>query len=267
MAITINTIGIASKVKIDIMGMTLTDLHTHILPGIDDGAKDLEASLKILRKQKECGVERVALTPHFYPMRQELQEFLDRRQLAYEELMRSWDAETMPQLRLSAEVHYSPALAELDLRSLTIGESRYLLLELSDTVYPTHIETILEHIQQQGLIPILAHVERCDYFLERPDRLVRLVKQGALSQVSATAMVEKKEQKFVQTCLKKNVAQIIASDIHDLWEEKYLIGNVASKMDAEIITHAEQFAKAVWDNVLPPAYTAEPIKRTLFGYA
>jgi len=47
------------------MEMTLTDLHTHILPGIDDGAKDLEASLEILRRQKESGVERIALTSHF----------------------------------------------------------------------------------------------------------------------------------------------------------------------------------------------------------
>jgi len=54
----------------------LTDLHTHILPGIDDGAKCVEDSLEMLCRQKESGVERVALTPHFYPLREELQDYI-----------------------------------------------------------------------------------------------------------------------------------------------------------------------------------------------
>ena len=112
------------------MHSAFTDLHTHILPGVDDGAKDLEKALEMLRMQKACGVERVALTPHFYPLREEFQSFLDKRQQAYEGLLPNWDAESMPDLRLGAEVHYSPALAELDLRRLTIGQSDYLLLEL-----------------------------------------------------------------------------------------------------------------------------------------
>lgn len=248
------------------MERTFTDLHTHILPGVDDGAKDMGKALEMLRQQKACGVDRVALTPHFYPLREEFQAFLDKRQKAYEALLSNWDKETMPELRLAAEVHYSPSLSELDMRRLTIGESNYLLLELSDNSFPAHIESILKMIQQQGMIPILAHVERCTYFMEEPDRLVQLVKLGAMAQVSSKAIIEKKRQKFVQVCMKKNVAQIVASDFHDLWEKKYLIGNVASKADAEMITRAEKFAKAVWDNVLPPAYKAESITRTLFGY-
>ncbi|MBQ7769456.1 MAG: capsular biosynthesis protein [Oscillospiraceae bacterium] len=248
------------------MECTFTDLHTHILPGVDDGAKNMEKALEMLRMQKACGVDRVALTPHFYPLREEFQAFLEKRQLAYEALLPNWDRETMPELRLAAEVHYSPTLSELDMRRLTIGESNYLLLELSNTSFPAHIESILKAIQQQGIVPILAHVERCEYFMEEPDRLVQLVKLGAMAQVSTKAMVEKKRRKFVQVCLQKSVAQIVASDIHDLWEKKYLVGNVVSKANEKMITRAEEFAKAVWDNVLPPAYTVDPVKRTLFGY-
>lgn len=248
------------------MHSAFTDLHTHILPGVDDGAKDLEKALEMLRMQKACGVERVALTPHFYPLREEFQSFLDKRQQAYEGLLPNWDAESMPDLRLGAEVHYSPALAELDLRRLTIGQSDYLLLELSNNAFPAHIETILKMMLQQGITPILAHVERCVYFLEEPGTLVQLVELGAMAQVSSKAMVEKKKKKFVEACLQKNVAQFIASDIHDLWEEKYLLGNIAPKTDEKLITRAEGFAQAVWNNAPPPAYTVSPIKRTLFGY-
>ena len=248
------------------MEMTLTDLHTHILPGIDDGARDLEASLDILRRQKQSGVDRVALTSHFYPMRQELQEFLDNRQRAYEELMGAWDEETMPQLRLGAEVHYSSSIADMDLRSISLEQSDYLLLELSDTSVPAHIEQVIKIMQSQGITPILAHVERCVYFMEDPAKLVRLVELGALAQISARAMHSKKRQKFADICLRKEVAQIIASDAHGAWEIKTGLGGLKEKLDDEMIKRVESFARAVWDNTPIPAFDPEPIKRKLFGY-
>lgn len=249
------------------MEITLTDLHTHILPGIDDGAQDLEASLEILRRQKNSGVERVALTSHFYPMRQDFQEFLDRRQCAYEELMSAWDAETMPQLRLGAEVHYSASIADMDLQSIALAESNYLLLELSDTTVPAHIEQVIKIMQGQGITPILAHVERCAYFMDDPSKLLRLVELGALAQISARALYSKKRQKFAEICLRKEVAQIIASDVHGAWELKTGLGGLQEKIGEERIRRAESFARAVWDNTPIPVFEAEFVKRKLFGYA
>lgn len=251
----------------NIMEIALTDLHTHILPGIDDGAKDLEASLEILRRQKQSGVERVALTSHFYPMRQELEEFLDRRQSAYEELMSAWDEETMPQLRLGAEVHYSSAIADMDLRSITLAQSDYLLLELSDTAVPAHIEQVIKIMQAQGITPILAHVERCEYFMEDPGKLVRLVELGVLAQISARALQCKRRQKFADVCLRKEVAQIIASDVHGAWELKTGLGGLKEKLGEERLGRAESFARAVWDNTRLPAFEPTPIRRKLFSYA
>lgn len=249
------------------MGMTLTDLHTHILPGVDDGAKDLKASLEILRRQKESGVERVALTSHFYPIREELQSFLDRRQRAYEELLSAWDEGTMPQLRLGAEVHYSPALAEMELRSIALAESDYLLLELSDTTLPAHIEQVIRIMQGQGITPILAHVERCTYFMEDPAKLMRLIELGALAQVTTRALHNKKRQKFANICLHKNVAHIIASDVHGAWELKTGLGAMKGVLSEAAVEQAERFAQAVWDNTPLPAVEPIPIKRKLFGYA
>ncbi|MBQ7329966.1 MAG: capsular biosynthesis protein [Oscillospiraceae bacterium] len=260
---TINTIGIIS----DAMEMTLTDLHTHILPGVDDGAKDLEASLEILRKQKKSGVERVALTSHFYPMREELQDFLDRRQRAYEELLYAWDVDTMPQLRLGAEVHYSSSIADMDLRKLSLAQSDYLLVELSDTMVPAHIEQVLKIILSQGITPILAHVERCAYFMEDPSKLLHLIELGALAQITTRALHNKRRQKFAEICLQKNVAQIIASDVHGIWELKTGLGALKESLSGGTIERAEAFARAVWDNTPLPVFEPEPIKRKLFGYA
>lgn len=245
----------------------LTDLHTHILPGIDDGAKDLESSVEILLAQKASGVERVALTPHFYPLREELEVFLEKRQKAFEQLLPVWNAETMPQLRLGAEVHYATSLAEMNLRKLTLEQSDYLLLELSDTAVPAHIEQILGIMLEQGITPILAHVERCCYFREDPVRLVRLIEKGALAQVSALALARTKTDKFANICLQKRVAQIIASDVHGIGKGMSCLGDFVKKIDTERVIRAETFARAVWDNVELPAFSPMPIKRKLFGYA
>lgn len=247
--------------------ISLTDLHTHILSGIDDGARNVEDALEILRRQKESGVERIALTPHFYPLRQELQDFLEQRQRAFTELLPHWDRMTMPQLRLGAEVHYSPCLADMDLRSLALAQSDYLLLELSDTTVPAHIEQVLKIILEQGITPILAHVERCVYFAKEPAGLVRLVELGALAQISARALTNQKRQGFAGICLEKNAAQIIASDVHSVEEGKFCLGELAENLNAEVVMQAEGFARAVWDNTPLPKFTPTSIKRKLFGYA
>lgn len=244
----------------------LTDLHTHILPGIDDGAKNLEKAQRLLRMQKDKGVARVAMTPHFYPLRQELDAFLEKRQRAYDLLLSGWEPDTMPQLQLGTEVHYSAQLAEMDLRRLTLGQGRYLLLELSDTTIPAHIERVLALMLEQGITPILAHVERCAYFCEEPERLVRLIEAGALAQLSVNAFTVNYRRKFARICLERNVAQIIASDIHNAEEEKAWLNNAAKALGRDVCARAESFAKAVWDNEEPPACQVLPIKKTLFGY-
>jgi len=248
------------------MKSTFTDLHTHILPGVDDGAKTLEEALQMLRMQKINGVERVALTPHFYPLREELQVFLEKRQKAYDKLLSNWDGENMPQLQLGAEVHYSPELVEKELCSLTIGQGRYLLLELSNMTVPAHMEEVLRIMLEQGLMPVLAHVERCIYFREQPDRLVRLVEQGALAQITAAALINKRTRHFAEICLKKNVAQIVASDIHTLAEDAVCLGNVANRTDGALIANGESFARAVWDNMPHPTFAVSPIKKNILGY-
>lgn len=246
--------------------MGLTDLHTHILPGIDDGARDLEMALRMLRAQKASGVERVALTPHFYPLRQEPEEFLQKRQQAYDLLRTGWNEMTMPRLRLGAEVHFSPSLADMDLRRLSLDKTDYLLLELSDTVLPPFLEPVLQHMLDQGIIPILAHIERCAYFAEKPARLLRLIEQGALAQISLRILPNKKIQKFADICLQKNAAQIIASDIHTIGEEKSALGELLEDINEETVRKAEAFARAVWDNTRLPAPQPIHFQKKLFGY-
>jgi len=245
---------------------SLTDLHTHILSEFDDGADSLETALKMLRVQRKMGVDRVALTSHFYPLSEDLETYLDRRQQAYTTLLSGWDKDTMPDLRLGAEVRYSPQLIDVDLRTLTIGAGDYLLLELPNFVMPAYLEQMIDMMLMQGVFPILAHVERCEYFRYEPNLLQRLICMGALAQISAKALKNKYDRRFAESCLKNGLAQIVASDAHDLSNREPCLGSVALKMHRELILRAEKFACAVWENKPHPTFTISSIKKSLWGY-
>ena len=245
---------------------SLTDLHTHILPSFDDGAKNLKQSLHMLCVQKESGVDRVVLTPHYYPLWEDVTSFVDRRQCAYSALLSQWDAETMPQLRLGAEVCYTPQLVQMDLTALTMGESRYLLLELPDTGIPVCVEQVVYSLLLQGIVPILAHVERCAYFRAEPAELERLVRMGALAQVDARAVLKKSGDSFAKTCFKKELAQILASDAHNLVDRRPCLTDAFVEQNAERMEKAEKFAYAVWENTTPPAFEIQSIRKGIFGY-
>ena len=109
----------------------MTDLHTHILPGIDDGSRTVDESISLLKAELESGVHTVALTPHFRSNTMAQSEFLKQRESAYEQLL---EAVRQNGLRISfvlgAEVEFSPELLRLDLDSLCYEDTKTLLVEL-----------------------------------------------------------------------------------------------------------------------------------------
>ena len=241
-------------------------MHTHILPAFDDGAKDLVTALEMLRVQKKCGVERVALTPHFYPMHEELNAFIERRQQAYDALLSGYDGETMPQMLLGAEVRFVPQLTTMDLRQLTLGNSDYLLLELPEMCVPIYVEQVVNTMQEQGITPILAHIDRYVYFRNEPFRLEKLVKMGALAQVDAAALRGRRTDAFVSACFRSGLAHIFASDAHDLEGRAPCLGGLTTGENAELLAWAEAFATKVWENLPPPPFGIRSFKKGFFGY-
>lgn len=243
-----------------------TDIHTHILPSVDDGARNVEAALELLRLEKQRGVERVVLTPHFYPQSEALTDFLARREQSYTALMTRWEESTMPQLQLGAEVHYSPALVEVELEQLTVGKGKYLLLELPDNEIPACTEQVVDRLRRKGITPILAHVERCAYFRHQPELLQRLIQTGALGQISAKALQDKKDRGFGVSCIQNGLAHIVASDLHSKTGKALCLRESAEGNFGELIAWTERFAKAVWDNAPLPPFVVRPVKQNILGY-
>ena len=225
----------------------MIDLHTHILPGIDDGAENETTSLRMLLMQQREGVDRLFLTPHFDCRKGSVEEFLRRREDAFDRLRRAAAGSATPEMKLGAEVRFSPELMREDLSRLTLGGSDYLLLELSPRRYPAVLEEAVEEMLDRGYIPILAHVERFFYFCGHPDLLAGLIEQGALAQVSADVVIDRKRFSGSHACIKHDLAQFVASDAHNTDVRPPNLGRAAAKLPDVFRRRMNAFLNAVWE--------------------
>ncbi|MCL2249475.1 MAG: hypothetical protein FWC13_09405 [Oscillospiraceae bacterium] len=194
----------------------MIDLHTHILPGIDDGAASVEESLALVEAEIDSGVTTIALTPHFYPERMSLAEFLDRRERAFLKLQSALgDSHSHVKFLLGAEVAYSPTLPQLNLAPLCYEGTTLLLVELPWTIYPSLAPDVLYKLQLQGYTPILAHVERFLYFVKSPWLIENLIDSGCFTQSSADALLgNMMQRRIVLNLIKNGLIHTLASDTH-----------------------------------------------------
>lgn len=213
----------------------MTDLHTHILPHMDDGAVDTAASLGLLRMEAEQGVTGVALTPHFYRNRETPEQFLARRQAAWERLCQKIgdlapeEAAALPQLVLGAEVAWMPNLDRWDdIERLCIGESRYLLLELPFTPWNSTVIGQLHALLGRGAVtPVLAHLER--YLgIQKREHIRELLDLGVPIQLSASCMLRTVERWRAVRLMHGGGSFLLASDCHDPGGRKPDLGPAAA---------------------------------------
>jgi len=194
------------------------DLHSHILPGLDDGVATVEEARQLAKRAAAEGVTAIAATPHVrddYPTTAEQMEdgvatlrddfraagigvdVLHGGELALEEVTR---------------------LEQDELRRFSLAQSnRYLLLEFPYTGWPLMLESVLAKVQTAGLIPILAHPERNREVQERPERLEAIVAGGTLVQVTAASLdgrLGKSSQRTARTLLEHGAVHLLASDAH-----------------------------------------------------
>ena len=196
----------------------MIDLHSHILPGIDDGAKTLEVALEMARIAVADGIHTMACTPHIYPGMylndgpgiqaavQTLQAELDHHDIAL-------------RLVVGADVHLVPGLID-GLRTgriPTLNGSRYFLLEPSHTTPPPHFEAAVVDLIKAGYTPIITHPERLTWVERHFPVFLRLIEQGAWVQITAGAlsgMFGRRAQHWGRRFLAEGHTHLIASDAH-----------------------------------------------------
>ena len=189
-----------------------------MLPGIDDGSKNVEMSLDMIRRSAEQGVEGIIFTPHFYADMNSPETFLNRRARALEALESNLDKlPQVPIYTVGAEVHYFRGISRIqDLESLCIGKSDYILIEMPFRDWqPNMVEEIEEISKVLGLRVIIAHIER---YLDQDKRLVRRLIENPdlLIQCNAEFFIEKRTYLKAMRMFKKGQIDLLASDSHNL---------------------------------------------------
>jgi protein-tyrosine phosphatase len=197
----------------------MIDLHCHILPGIDDGARDLSESVNMAKKAVEQGIHTIVATPHHLNNRYEnpKQSIIDRLgELNKVLLDEKIDLNVLPgqETRIYGEMIEGFEAGEI----LPIGNTPYLLVEFSSNHVPRYTEKLFYDLQIKGLVPVVVHPERNQEIMERPEILYQLVKKGALTQVTAASICGdfgKKIKSFTMQLIEANLTHFIASDAHN----------------------------------------------------
>lgn len=194
----------------------MIDWHSHILPGMDDGSKNIEESLKLIKMLYEQDVDVAVATPHFYANDESVDRFLKRRELSFARLQ-SQLPESSPKIILGAEVKYYPGISRMsDLKRLKIENTGLLLLEMPVSRWTDYtVEELEELACLGGLKIILAHVERYLPY-QSSDIFARLSGSGLLMQVNATYFTEIASRRKALKLLGEGKIQFIGSDTHNI---------------------------------------------------
>lgn len=190
-----------------------TDLHCHILPGIDDGAKTKEISSKLLDEEATQGVRQIAFTPHFYAQSISPDEFFAKRAAAFDGIKDCCEEKNIDTI-LGAEVLMTPEILKMDLRPFCYTGTDYLLLEWPFITYPLWGNSVVEKLLSENIRPVFAHIERFEYFYSHPETLRDYIKCGVICQTNAATILRPETQKRTLRLIKDGFINIISSDAH-----------------------------------------------------
>ncbi len=191
-------------------------MHTHIIPGIDDGAKDREQSIEMLKMLKDAGITDVVLTPHYYPFDMPVEKFVERRQRKYNEITDAIN-ELGLKAHIGAEVYFSDVLFALeDLSELCIDGKNYLLLELpfSERNRQKILTALHKLCANYSVKIILAHIERYPRFFNA-EFLEEVNNMGCLVQIDISSLNCYFKKKKIVKFIKKGYIQLAGSDCHN----------------------------------------------------
>lgn len=191
----------------------MIDLHTHILPSVDDGAPNLEDAKTMLQEARQAGFTKIVLTPHYMMPSYTVNE--NERELRKEKLQK----ETNLVLYLASEIYLSENIVTKikEKESSTIANTDYLLLELPFHTKPLYLESAIYEIQEKGYRPILAHPERYEFIQKKPTLVEDFLQKGVLMQGNFGSYIGqygKKAQILIRKLLQARQIQFLGTDSH-----------------------------------------------------
>lgn len=248
----------------------MIDLHCHLLPGIDDGAPNIDVALAMARCAVADGIRVTACTPHIYPGLYENSGPAIATAVA--ELQARLLEENIPlQLTTGADVHLAPNLLA-DLRTgrvPTLGGSRYFLLEPPHHVAPPRLEQAVFELMAVGFVPIITHPERLTWIEDSYEVFARLSKAGAWMQLTAgslTGRFGRRPRYWAERMLDDCLVDILATDAHHDVKRPALLAEgrdaAAARVGVDEAWHLVRTRpRGIIDNIAPHDLPARPAAR------
>ena len=212
----------------------MVDFHSHILPALDDGSRDTEESLLLLRMLSDQGIRTVCATPHFNANRTSVDEFLSLRDASYDSL-KPMLTDELPQVRLGAEVAYYEGISRLEgLSKLCIENTNILLLEMPFCRWSEYTVNEVIQLSCRGDFRLaLAHIER--YTALNGTRIIeRFADSDIILQVNASFFTELKTRRKAIRMLKNGYIHLIGSDCHSITARPPFIGNALNLIEKKL---------------------------------
>lgn len=193
------------------------DIHCHILPGVDDGAKTAGSTKRMLKMASEEGIDAIVATPHFTCGMdvEKVQEIKD----LYVAVRKWWkQKEPSKELYLGNELMYSEGLVQAleEGIAMTMNDTRYVLVEFPVYVELTYVQKAIQRLQYAGYIPIIAHIERYKYLQDRK-KIQELVDMKVYIQVNVSSIIGSHglmTQHRIMSYIKGGLVHFIATDAH-----------------------------------------------------
>ncbi|NNC98761.1 MAG: protein-tyrosine-phosphatase [Gammaproteobacteria bacterium] len=199
--------------------MHIIDVHNHSLPGIDDGAKDLEMAVAMLKVAEDSGTEEIVLTPHH--LNGAFNNLAEQICTAVSQLKTAASKNNIAvKLHIGSEIHLVPETVEhlVEEKALTFcGLGKAALVELPKNTVPTGVESILSELVYHGITPIIAHPERNSTLKRDFGQLIEWIDFGCKTQVtgqSCSGAFGKELQDITMRMISRGLVHVVASDAH-----------------------------------------------------
>lgn len=215
--------------------MGVIDFHSHILPEMDDGSRNVETSYKMLELCREQQIDTMVATPHFYADSDRIENFLERRKKSFEKLMsgKSFDR---PHILLGAEVAFFKGIGKAEkVALLTVEGTDILLLEMPFETWDVSVlEEVRYLLEKRNLKIMIAHPER---FLKLPGNasfMKKLLEMPVLLQVNSGSLLDVRQRRVLLKMFKKGQAHVLGSDCHGMQRRPPNLGEGRSVLESRL---------------------------------
>ncbi len=226
----------------------LIDFHSHILPGIDDGADSMETSLKMLKLSRSQGVDTIVSTSHYYSFRESVSDFVTRRDHAIYNLEKHINEHDldMPEIVTAAEVRLFPELRmDENLDRLCIEGTKNILIEMPYESWTGWMYNEIYALITKGYTPIMAHIERYLGPVSEKEILTKLLAMDVYVQCNAESFEDRKMRRFIKKLIKHGKLTVIGSDCHNLESRVSKFDSACNYLEKK---YGEEYLKVLMEN-------------------